>query len=149
MSTNSLEQLLTTIAPPLWHTRQAVILDWYDGPREGFCALDEPNCEFYFKLFAEMTSSDDLDDRLFRLYATSCPVLDDIVSSLSVLGQPFRPCWIPIWRFPDERLKSDIESRIDDIIRSSEVTDVIIRTTDMVKFSNIWLLMPDSAAKYW
>ena len=43
-----LEQLLTAVPVSGWRTRQAVVFDWYDGPREGVCALAEPACEFYF-----------------------------------------------------------------------------------------------------
>ena len=49
----TLESQLVSIPPEQWKTRQAVIFDWYDGPREGICALEHPCLEFSFKLLAE------------------------------------------------------------------------------------------------
>ena len=36
-----------------WQTQQVIVVDWYDGPREGLCHLAQPASEFYFVVLAE------------------------------------------------------------------------------------------------
>ena len=64
-----LEQLLGSLPCQKWQTRQAIVLDWYDGPRQGLCALDKPGGEFVFEILDERVNEQGLDDRLFRLRA--------------------------------------------------------------------------------
>src|SRR5207248_66436 len=84
-----------------WRTRRAVVLDWYDGPREGVCALAEPACEFYFELLDERPTADDLDDRLFRLSALPPGSVAALLACLAGQGEPAGPVWVPVWRFAD------------------------------------------------
>src|SRR5436309_2373273 len=94
-----LEQLLTAVPVSGWRTRQAVVFDWYDGPREGVCALAEPACEFYFELLAEHPTPDDLDDRLFRISELPSGSVDELLAALGDLGPPAPQLWSPVWRF--------------------------------------------------
>src|SRR5436309_2873396 len=96
----NLETLLTSVPPDQWKTRQAVVFDWYDGPREGIVALDNPGYEFAFKLLAERPTEDGLDERLFSLASLPPGYVAAIVDRLHALGTPKGPVWVPVWRFP-------------------------------------------------
>jgi len=50
-----------------WGVAELIVLDYYDGPREGLCKLAIPAGEFSFKMIAERYNPDGLDDRFYRL----------------------------------------------------------------------------------
>jgi hypothetical protein len=54
----SLEHKLLSTPVDQWTVRQVVVLDWYDGPREGVCSLASPGGEFFFELLAERPSDE-------------------------------------------------------------------------------------------
>ena len=98
----SLERELQSSPPVNWHTRKAIIFDWYDGPREGVCALASPKAEFLFELLDERFNSDDLDDRVFRVKELPEGSVDSIWASLADLGPPDKGVWSPVWKFSSD-----------------------------------------------
>lgn len=139
----NLEQLLTSVPAPQWRTRQAVVFDWYDGPREGVCALAEPACEFYFELLAERPTPDDLDDRLYRVSALPPGSVDELLTALADLGPLAAPLWSPVWRFsmPAEREKAD--RTVHDTRARRRPTDLVVYSRDMCEFLGYRLLPRD------
>src|SRR5690348_12671619 len=97
----SFESTLTSVPVEAWQTKQAVVFDWYDGPRAGICRLERPAVEFAFDLLDERFNEESLDDRLFRLSELPTGSVDTALTILRQLGQPTGPVWTPIWRFPD------------------------------------------------
>src|SRR5438876_4645618 len=97
-----LETLLGSLPVDQWVTKQAVVFDWFDGPREGVCSLARPGGEFYFELLDERPNAEDLDDRLFRLSELAPGSVTEVLTATRELGQPTGPVWVPMWRFPNE-----------------------------------------------
>src|SRR5687767_8073260 len=97
MNENNFVNNLLSISFIEWETRQVIIFDWYDGPREGMCRLKNPSTEFYFKLLDERATVDELDDRIFDIYELPVGSLDQIITILSNLGTPATPVWVPVW----------------------------------------------------
>lgn len=140
MSTQ-LELALSSCRVTLWQIRQVVMLDWYDGPRRGLCEMAFPKCVFYFVLFAERHSDDDLDDRLFRLSEAPPYSVDQIMTILSELGKPKVPIWIPRWEFCDLASKQHAERQVEMLYRTFKETGIIIQTRDMEHFLGYWQLV--------
>jgi hypothetical protein len=134
------ETLLTTTPADQWKTRQAIIFDWYDGPRAGVCALAHPAVEFSFQLLDERPTADDLDDRLFRVSELPLGSVDEVLSTLQPLGHPTGPYWVPIWRFPDESERLKAEQHLQLIEARKRSTSLVIYTRDMVAFLGCWLI---------
>jgi hypothetical protein len=127
-----------------WRTRQAIVFDWYDGPREGVCALAQPQAEVAFELLEERANADHLDDRLFRVNELPAGSVDRILAELTELGSPDQAVWAPVWAFASKTRQREVENRIDDILSRAIVTPIVISTRDMTDFLGCWQV--DSAA---
>lgn len=57
---------------------RVIVLDWYDGPREGFLTTARPELEAYFRIHGERRVADDMDDRIFALYEVPRGTVDAI-----------------------------------------------------------------------
>lgn len=138
----SLEAILNSRPVADWQTRRAIVLDWYDGPREGVCALSAPECEFFFALLAERANEDDLDDRLFRLAAVPIGTVDQLFEALGGVGEKTDPVWTPVWRFPDEAQRRQAEQLVSTIESHRQPTNIVIATRDMRQFQGCWVQQP-------
>jgi hypothetical protein len=136
--TPPLEQILTTRLPPHWQVRQVVVLDWSDGPREGFCELVEPPCCFAFKIFAEPLH--ELDEQaLFTLRQLERDAVQHLLVALNELGPPRSPVWVPMWKFRDRTAQVRAEEYINRLYTTARQTPLVISTSDMVHFSSCWV----------
>lgn len=108
-----LEELLS-LDPTEWHGGQMIALDWYDGPRKGFCRLARPAVEFYFTLLDERRDPDGQDDRLFAVYALP-------------LGAGEQLDWTD-WH----------PHNADALIGSATPTDIVVYAKDMSHFLGCW-----------
>jgi hypothetical protein len=134
----SLEEILKGVPPPEWATEQAIIFDWYDGPREGICALSNPKACFAFRLLAERPTEDDLDDRLFSLSSIPDATVAEVINLLSPLGEPTKPVWVPMWKFPNQSTQDAVEDKLDALLAAQRLTKLIVYTRDMKNFLGCW-----------
>jgi hypothetical protein len=111
----NLEEALVSVDFNQWKVRQVIALDWYDGPRDGLCALATPDCEFAFDLLDERFNPDDMDSRLFRLRE---------LSSGSV----------------DSAFQDDSDANLNRILSQSRLTNVIVHSQDFENFLGFWSL---------
>ncbi len=133
-------ELLSSTKTEHWVARQAVVFDWYDGPRHGVCALAAPECEFVFDLLAERIDPAGLDDRLFRLRALPLGSIQRVLSVVSSfgIGTPNSTVWVPVWQFQSEADKKSADCQIDEILASAIATDLVLLTKDMRIFLATW-----------
>ena len=136
----TLEVQLLTCDVSSWLIRQAVIFDWFDGPRQGICALSVPECEFAFDCLAERYNPSGLDDRLYRLREVQKGTINTVVSRISALGSPLSSIWVPVWRFSSEREKELVDADIDELLENSRLTNVIVHSQDLSVFLGCWNL---------
>jgi len=117
-----------------WKIEQVIILDWYDGPRSGFCKTLQPSVSFYFEVVADCYSQDDTDDHLFQL--SDCPTekLDVVIEIFAKVGQPQKPSWIP-----SGNISLDNENQIERIIFELEQSSIIVQSHNMIHFSRCWV----------
>jgi hypothetical protein len=145
-----LDTTLTSVPVARWRTRQAVVFDWYDGPRSGACALAEPLCEFYFELLDERPTADGLDDRLFRLGALPAGATDQLIAGLCDLGGPTGPLWVPLWRFDSDAARQRADRLVDSVRADRRPTALVIATPDMLHFLGCWeLARPEEPVADW
>jgi hypothetical protein len=133
-----LESALFTKPTREWKTRQAVIFDWYDGPRTGVASLEAPAYEFHFHLLSEKATDDDLDDRLFRVSELPVGSVSQILKAVQGLGEPATTTWAPVWRFPSEKERIAAELEIERLLAKKRETDIVIWTRDMREFLGAW-----------
>lgn len=138
----TLEAILKSRPVADWRTRQVIVLDWFDGPREGVCALSSPESEFYFSLLAERANEDDLDDRLFRLAAVPIGTVDQLLESLGGGSDETHPVWTPVWKFSDEAHRRKAELLVSAIESHRRPTNIVIATRDMQQFQGCWVQQP-------
>jgi hypothetical protein len=134
-----LERILFGTPAQSWRTRQAVILDWHDGPREGLCELETPKCTFYFEIFAERKSGDQFDDRLFRLFELESGSVDRAIAAFHPAHPPTTPVWAPHGPYESEEERQRVEDAIEIIASNRTLTRVLCRTKDMIQFKEVWM----------
>jgi hypothetical protein len=134
----TLESKLTAVPVDKWITKQAIIFDWHDGPRQGICALAHPQAEFFFELLDERHNPDDLDDRVFRLREIPVGSVAKALGVLSILGQPTYRVWIPVWRFADTAAQREAERFLDDLQANSSPVELVFASRDLEHFQGCW-----------
>jgi hypothetical protein len=132
------ENELLATPPHEWQTQLAIVLDWYDGPREGIASLESPKCEFYFQLLAERPTEADLDDRLFQISELPSGTLTAVLAVLRTLGQPANAVWVPTWRFESDDARRAAENKLDELLAKRRATDLVVWTRDMTEFLGCW-----------
>lgn len=143
--TTRLEAKLMSVSPGNWKTGQAVVFDWYDGPREGVCSLKYPEATFFFELLDERATQHDLDDRLLGLSYVPDGTMARVITTLSALGPPTLPLWVPIWDLSDKALLKSMKRDLDVILVSREPAAAVIHTRDMERFFGCWSIDWNSA----
>jgi hypothetical protein len=139
MMGTDLERILQGTPAQRWRTRQAVVLEWHDGPREGLCELETPKCTFYFQILAERKSGDQFDDRLFRVFELESGSVEQAIAAFGTAHPPTSPIWAPHGPYETEEEMKRIEDAIENIISKRALTRIICRTKDMVQFTEVWM----------
>jgi len=134
-----LAQLLFSVPPAGWRTRQVVVFDWQNGPRQGFCALEFPACAFYFEVLAERWSGSRYDDRLFRIHQLEWSAVERAARVFGHATPPTAPVWAPGVVPVDDDERRRIEAELAAIVAERVETRLLCRTGDMVSFTEVWL----------
>jgi hypothetical protein len=137
----NLEKVLVSVPVEQWRTRQAIVSDWNDGPREGFCALANPEVEFHFSLLGERRNRDDADDRLFRLSEIpigSVALATKQLREVGLVPELASPVWCPLWRFPTDEARRRADQALHEIEAERKPTAMVILTRDLAEFLGCW-----------
>lgn len=134
----TLEEMLLAIPPQEWRTQQLVVLDWYDGPRTGFCRLACPEAEFYFSLLDERYNPHGLDDRLLAVHQLPPGLYEELLQVLSFLGGPEGQVWCPIWLHPDPARLEQGRSQVEALIGRTRPTGLVVLTRNGRDFLGCW-----------
>lgn len=131
---------LLDVVPQRWKVDQVIVLDWYDGPRSGFCRLTEPSVDILLELLDERQTEDGLDDRLFSLSRLAEGTFDAVLSSLSFAGTPAKPVWVPLWQSCNHVDLERANAAVQYARALALPTPLVTRTSDCVRFRGIWNL---------
>jgi hypothetical protein len=134
-----LQNILLSLPPEDWRIKQIIVLDWYDGPREGLCEMLEPHCCFHFKLLAEKMVQGKGVDGLFCVSEAPMDAIVKMLDYLSELGHPTSATWTPIWIFPNEVARLAAERKIELLLSNLIKTNIMLQTKDMDRFSGYWI----------
>jgi hypothetical protein len=126
--------LLSTRSDEL-QLRPTVLLDWRDGPIEGVTTIGDLGMYWYFRLFAEYPSSNELDDRIYLL----SPIANESVTLIRDLDEK-RDGGPMVWPFDGEPHASAIRNAVDKLVASAPAPVLIIRSADFQGVQGIWRL---------
>ena len=138
MQTN-LARALTTTALIDWKVRQVVVFEWLDGPREGICEMEHPPGSFYFEIFAEQKIAGAFADRLFTVSEIRAGVVSEVLDVFRDAGPPKSPVWAPHGAYASDEEQQRIEDAVERLTSPRTPTRVLIRTRDMVTFTEVWM----------
>jgi hypothetical protein len=132
-----------------WRTGQAIVLDWYDGPREGLCRMEHPAAELTFILLAERATADDLDERLFSLAFLPSGTVANVLRALAFAGAPSAPVWVPLWHSPVSEELARANEVVAAAMQSAVATDLVVATADFVRFEALWEVPRPHTTRDW
>lgn len=121
---------------------RTISLGWYDGPREGFLWLAEPRSAWYFALWAELPSSEDVDDRLYALSLLPDDGEQVIERALEPLSPPADGHWVATWSFPSDHQETAANEALDALTKRLPAPSVVLRSAFLRDVNGIWLVVP-------
>jgi hypothetical protein len=131
MTTGPLARALVATPTPELGVTQVLVLDWVDGPLEGFLRLANPKSDWYFKVFAENASAEDVNDRLFAL----TPVDESIIREVpGTTGHQDRAGIIVVDASPSE------VARLDEVIGRLGGPEVLAVFDASMMVERAWLI---------
>lgn len=118
---------------------QIVVLDWYDGPTEGLCKINDSDSFYSFKLIAEREEDNDVNDRLFKL----SEINQNVVSKILVLLKPYLQS-SGIYLTPEiEKLSKNESATLDKLLSEldtkNKMEEVIIKIDENSGITDFWL----------
>ncbi|MFG1919572.1 hypothetical protein [Micromonospora sp. NPDC048898] len=116
---------------------RAIVLEWYDGPLEGFARLAAVDAVWHFRVIAERTDADFPDDRLYQFSQVATDALDRLDEALG--GGPGDLFWIPEWAFSDHAARQHADRLVADLIDHAAGRRVFIRSVDLRVVDALWL----------
>jgi hypothetical protein len=116
--------------------RRLLILGYYDGATDGVIEFGPGPEVFEFRQTSEVHNPDAADRRTFQLRPLPPDAIDQLVRILSPHLEPAWPVWAPVWRFPDERTRLDVEAAVNAVLSAAGPIDWEIETDDLVTFSH-------------
>ena len=131
------EDKLLAIPSDQWVVDKVISFDWHDGPLQGWCSLTNPLVDFVFECVEEQHDANGLDVRKFHVKELPSGSVDKALALLApILGSPRKPVWCPIWKFPNEHKRSEVEQIIDSVAGRARATNLLITTADMNRFAS-------------
>lgn len=132
------EQHLASRLPAEIEIEQAIVLDWYDGPLEGFLTIVDLNFTWYFQIVAEKTRSEAPDDRLYLLFEAPINSVDRLTEVLAEDERATKPLWIPSWRFRDPLTRKRADALVADLKNHVTEARIILRSSNLLQTEDIW-----------
>jgi hypothetical protein len=136
---NDVSADLVGTPPDTVRVARTIILDWSDGPREGFVWLARPESGWHFTIHAER-SGDEPDDNLFLFAALPDGAAETVDAALADLGPAPGPHWVPIWRFPSEERRLAAEAALDGLTAGLGRPTVVVRSSNLTSIDQVWSL---------
>jgi hypothetical protein len=117
---------------------RAIILDWHDGPLEGFLRLFGIDYTWYFQIVGERTTSDGPDDRLYILFEAAADSLDRLSEVLAEDEATVGELWVPSWDFRDTDAQQRAEAVLATLLGLVGRAEVFLRSSNLLKIEGVW-----------
>ncbi|MDQ2706943.1 MAG: hypothetical protein M3Z25_04610 [Actinomycetota bacterium] len=134
MTAGSLAKALVATSTSELMTAKVIVIDWVDGPLEGFLSLENPESAWHFRLFADNIRHDDVDDRLFALTPISGTLIQEVLNPTDM--DDGRTIVIP------EALAVDL-TRLNKMISQFGPPEVLAIFDESMLIERAWLIRPD------
>ncbi len=132
---------LLQLPPEALEVGQVIVLDWHDGPREGFLRLKQPLSCWYYRLYAEARREEEPDDRLYLFALAPDDTPQRLISALAELELPEKRLWVPTWRFSSEEARRVADQAVAALISEIEDPVLLVRSVDLLQLQKLWLLV--------
>lgn len=132
------EQYASSKHPAEIEIEQVIVLDWHDGPLEGFLKIADLNFTWYFQVVAEKKRSDTPDDRIYFLFEAPMNSVDRLTEILAEDEQVKEPLWVPSWRFRDPEIRQRADALVADLMNNVTEARIILRSSDLLHTEEIW-----------
>lgn len=130
--------VLSKVNATEWITRQSIVFDWFNSPKQGISSLVYPVAEFEFKCIAEKYNPDGVDHRLYTLHELPIGSVIWVLELIRQLGTPENKVWLPVWSFDTEEEKHRVNAEIDELLSKGVPSNLVIYTQDMVSILGCW-----------
>lgn len=118
----------------------AIVLDWYDGPIEGYLKFEVLPTAWRFKLFAEHSEDEDSDSRIYLLSEVPVELWDRLSESVRNQVSSTSVMWVPSWQFESD----DDRAAADDVVAGLEDSagppELMIRASATMVISEAWVI---------
>jgi hypothetical protein len=123
-------------ATPPTGARRVLILGYYDGATDGVLEADTGDV-YRFDLLNETHNPEGLDHRSFALRLLPAGSLDRLTEAIGPHIPPTWPVWLPVWRFPNDATRQDVEQTVDAVL--AQAGDLLweVRPKDTVTFESM------------
>jgi hypothetical protein len=115
--------------------RSAVMLDWYDGPREGIFT-SETGAEWHFAVFGESVDPD--TGNLYALRRLRDGAVANVTKQLAAGKEIPVPLWIPEWTFTTDRQRRVAEALLDEILSDLGDPQLLVHYDADLRPSGAW-----------
>jgi hypothetical protein len=123
---------------------EAVVLDWYDGPLEGFLRFDVPPTTWQFKLFAERAENEAPDDRLFLLSEVPVGLWKKLIAALAGKENTEAATQIPSWQFATPAARAAADEAVAQLERSCRPAELLVRLSGSMTISHMWTVRAET-----
>ncbi|GAA3039776.1 hypothetical protein [Actinokineospora globicatena] len=129
---------LVDVRPGELRLRQAIVLDWHDGPQEGFLGFADSDSRWHFRSFAHQHNPDGLDDRLYLLSAVPSELVGEFAAVLSEEAESRSPVWVPRWEFSGPDQLEKVEGVLAAAMAQVGHPIAVLESADLVHINRIW-----------
>lgn len=120
--------------------QRVLVLDWHDGPVEGFMELETPRQAWHFRLVASRRERGVPDGRLYLLSESPIDAVGRVEEVLKDVDAPRGLTWIPTWQYGDSKVQERADAALQELMNKVEPGQVILQSADLVHFDNLWLV---------
>ena len=119
---------------------QAIVLDWQDGPVDGFLKFATPLTAWRFQLLGERQEDDDVDSRLYLLSGIPDGKWEKLRESLGEDEGSPGPLWIPTWQFDSNEARDAADRAVSELEHAAGAPELIIKASGNLRVSEMWLV---------
>lgn len=115
---------------------RVIAFGYYDGATDGVLLLGD-GIGYRFDLAGETHNPDRCDERRYTLRPLPAGSFEELAAVVGEHIEPRWPAWVPVWTFPSDEVRQDVERRVDAILEQADGLRWHITTSDTVRFGSV------------
>lgn len=113
---------------------RVIAFGYYDGATDGVMELSG-GLVYRFD-WADESSEADLERR-YTLRPLPVGSFERLAAVVGEHIEPHWPAWVPVWKFPTDEVRQDVERRVDAILDQAAEPTWQLTTSDTVRFGSV------------